>query len=189
MRTLAHHVAVAAMLLASGCDHAAIKASESLVGAKNPPSAAQLSRETIQINRWGGPRGDHFLSYELLPDNSLTVTHALRQPGGERTLARESFRLSANLGNEVRVSLARVRPETLRGIEYDTLPTGCPVIIDASPEVVVVFIGAKQRIGVSPVPQEGNCNSPQARQARQLVSHVIGSLPANHVATGFPDPN
>lgn len=173
------------MLLSSGCQQSAVKAPESLVGAKSLPTSSELVRETIQINRWGGPRLDHFLSYELRPDNSLTVTHSLRLPGGEKTLGKEAFHLAPDLANQLRTSLWRIRPQTLRGVEYDTLPTGCHVIMDAVPEAAVAFIDVKERIGISSIPPEADCQTEQARQARLLLSQALKSLPASKVATDF----
>jgi len=102
------------------------------VGAKGLPSARERAAEEIQINRRGGQRDDHMLTYDLSPNNSLTVAHTVDQIGGAKTVAKATFRLTPEAANRVRASLGRVRPERLTGIQDITLPTGCTVVIDAS---------------------------------------------------------
>jgi len=147
----------------------------------------KLSTEAIQINRRGGPLRDHMLTYDLSPSNSLTVAHTVDQLGGAKTLATATFHLTPEAANRVRTVLWRVRPERLTGIQNITLPTGCTVVVDASPQANVVFADAKQRLGISSIPSERVCDTPQARQARQLVSGVVAFFPGRSLAAEFPN--
>jgi hypothetical protein len=186
MRAAARLMWLISTLLTGACDRSAMAGSESLVGAKSLPSARDLAGEEIQINRRGGPHDDHVLTYDLSPSNSLTVAHSVDQLGGEKTVATAAFQLTPEVANHVRTLLWRVRPERLTDIRDITLPTGCSVVVDASPQANVVFIGRKQRVGISSIPRERVCDTPQAKQARRLVSGVLGLLPGSSVPARFP---
>jgi hypothetical protein len=147
----------------------------------------ELAAEEIQINRRGGPRDDHMLTYDLSPSNSLTVSHTVDQLAGAKTFATATFRLSPEAANHVRTLLRRVRPDRLTGIQDNTLPTGCTVVIDASPHANVVFTDAKHRLGISSIPRERVCDTPAARQARELVARVLATLPGRNIAAQFPN--
>ena len=186
MRVIDTLATLAALLFASACAQSSVKGPESLVRAKNLAPSRTLSAETIQINRRGGLRQEHLLSYELRPDNLLTVTHALQERGTDRTLARREFRLRPDLASEARASLARMRPPALRGVGSLTRPTGCAAIGDGLAEAdELLFIDAKERFGISTIPQEFSCNTAQARLARELISQVLTSLPGSQVAADF----
>jgi hypothetical protein len=187
MKAVGCLICITATLLAGACERSSLAGSESLVGAKSPPSMQELSAETIQINRRGGPRNEHMLTYDLYPSNSLTVAHTVDELGGTKALATATFHLAPEAANQVRTLLWRVRPARLTGIEDITLPTGCTVVIDASPQANVVFADTKQRLGISSIPRERDCDTPQARQARQLVSIAVASLPGRNLAAQFPN--
>jgi hypothetical protein len=187
MRAAARVMWLTATLLMGACGRSPLAGPQSLVGAKSLPSARELSAEAVQINRRGGPREGHMLTYDLSPSNSLTVAHTVDELGGAKTLATATFHLTPEAANKLRTMLWRVRPERLTGIEGITLPTGCTIVIDASPQANVVFADAKQRLGISSIPREGDCDTPQARQARQLVSGVLASLPGRNLAAQFPN--
>jgi hypothetical protein len=172
-----------ALLLAAGCDQSRSKAPDSLVGAKHLPPVSELSHETIQINHWGGARRDHLLTYELRPDNTLTVTHSLRAPGGDKTLGREAFGLAADAASQVRLTLSRLRPETLRGVEYVSYPVGCQPPIDSGDEVAIAFIDEHEKIGIFDLPYP--CRDSKAAAARNAIAAVMQSLPTSKVAAAF----
>jgi hypothetical protein len=184
MRIVAHHLWIVVLLLMGGCEQSEVKAPESLVGAKHLPSSSELSRETIQINRWGGLRRDHLLLYELRPDNSLIVTHFLQEPGGDRVLAQEAFTLAPDAAGLVRSTLSRVHPETLRGIEYVGYPAGCQPPIDSGDEVAIAFIGERKKIGIFELPYA--CKDGNAASARSLIAAMMKALPTSKVASVFP---
>ena len=188
MRVIGHVAGLAGIVLASACSPSGVKSSDSLVGATDLPSWRKLSGEMIQINRRGGPGQDHLLSYELGPDNSLTVTHSLQRVGVEIVLAKAQFRLQPDLAGRARTSLIRIRPAKLTGVESLTRPKGCGVTADASSEAgELVFIDGEERFGISTIPGEANCDTPQARLARQLLSQVLTSLPGTQIAAAFPN--
>ena len=113
---------LAVLLALEGCD----RSSDSIVGADNLPSAAELARETIQINRDSSVgRQVHYLTYELKPDNSLTITHALDGYQGDRVVGTESFQLPAERATTIRKVLTSFRPAKLQGVEYLVYPVGC----------------------------------------------------------------
>ena len=174
-----------ATLLTGACERSA--ASESLVGARALPSARELAAEEIQINRRGGPRDDHMLTYDFSPSNSLTVAHTVDQLGGAKTIATATFRLDPDAASQVRTLLWRLRPEHLTGIQDVALPTGCTVVIDASPQANVVFTDSKHRLGITSIPRESECDRPDARQARELVARVLASLPGRNLEAQFPN--
>jgi hypothetical protein len=180
MRIVARHLWVVVSLLSGGCEQSKVKTPESLVGAKHLPSASELSRETIQINRWGGPRRDHLLTYELRPDNSLIVTHLLR----DKVLAREAFALAPDAAGKVRSTLSRVRPEALRGIEYVGRPVGCQPPTDSGDEVAIAFIDERNKIGIFDLPHV--CKDGNADTARRSIAAVMKALPSSKVASAFP---
>jgi hypothetical protein len=182
MRITACRFWIVAFFLTGGCDQA--QAPESLVGAKQLPSANQLTHETIQINRWGGPRRDHLLTYELRPDNSLTVTHTLQAVGGDQSLGRDAFKLPPDAADRMRATLSRVRPETLRGVEYVNYPVGCQPPIDSGDEVTVAFIDTRDKIGIFSLPYV--CKEGDAAAARGAIATLMQSLPVSKVARAFP---
>ncbi len=111
-------------LLCVSCSGAAIEPSQSLVGAKELPSAKALSRETFYITR-GGEDGGDALSYEWRPDNSLTVTHTFSDNSARQTVkGRETLRVDPEIAMQIRQLLWRVRPAKLEGMEQDEHPVG-----------------------------------------------------------------
>lgn len=187
MRAAARLMWLTAILLTGACHRSAVAGRESLVGAKSVPSERELAAEEIQINRRGGPRNDHMLIYDLSPTNSLRVAHTVDELSGAKIVAAATFRLTPQAANHVRTSLWRVRPDRLTGIQDITLPAGCTVVIDASPQANVVFADAKHRMGISSIPRERDCDTPEARHARVLVSGVLAYLPGRKLTAGFPN--
>jgi hypothetical protein len=194
MRTFWHQSCVAAALLIAGCDKPAIDASQSLVGAKRLPTARALQREAIQINRgFGGNSG--LLSYELRPDNRLTITltHWDRETLKDVVDGKEAFNLPPDIASQARRGLWRLRPQTLQGIEWVVRPADCPPPpTDTFPEAAVVFIaeGAKpgiedDRLGVVEVPAQYTCDTRQGREARRVTQKILRSLPQSKVVARF----
>jgi hypothetical protein len=178
---------VAALVLAS-CGQPSFDASESLVGAKRLPPTAELLRETIQINRDTEFAGRHqFLTFELRPNNSLSVTHALEGYDGKDIVGKETFQLSPEVADSARKTLWRFRPENLRGVEDLAYPVGCRPPIDSGMEVAVAFFGRAPMqgdIGIFALPYA--CKEDQAAVARDVLGRMMQSLPASKVAAAFP---
>jgi len=74
--------------LCASCGDEGIAPSQSLVGAKELPSASALARESFYITRGGGAYGGDFLTYEWRPDNSLLVTHTFSDGRGTGEVVR-----------------------------------------------------------------------------------------------------
>jgi len=195
MRTLVHQLCVVAILLTTGCDRSAIDPSQSLVGAEQLPSARVLSREIIQINRGFGSTATGLLTYELQPDDTLTVTltHRDRDSSKEVTDGRETFHRSSNIASQARYALWRLRPETLQGLEWVTRPADCPPPpTDTFPESAVAFIaegpepGVKDdHIAVVDVPYLSSCKTRQSVEAHNVVQRVLQSFPSSRVAAEY----
>jgi hypothetical protein len=195
MWMVARQLWVASVFLVSACDKPAIDASQSLVGAKRLPTARTLSREVIQINRGFGSPTSSLLSYELRPDNSLTITltHRDHDTFKELTDGKEAFELSSGVAAQVRHDLWRLRPSTLQGIETPVRPADCPPPpTDTFPVAAVAFIaeGPKpgvedDRLGVIDVPAQYTCDTRQGREARDLIGKVLRSFPRSKVAAEF----
>jgi hypothetical protein len=180
-----------ALVLAS-CNRPAITPSESLVGATRLPPARALSRELIQINRGLGEMSAGFLSYELRPDNTLTITLSDRGGYRERVRGTETFRIPPGPAAQVRRNLWRLRPQELEGVDVDIRPVGCPSRPHDVGELAVAFIGKGPRpgveddpIGIFALPNAGSCATRQATEARRLLQSVIQSLPASKVAADY----
>ena len=183
--------AIAAALACASCQPRD-DASQSLVGADPLPSPAELSREIIQINRGYGTESEGFLSYELRPDDMLTVTHSDRRR--DQVVGEDRFRLPSGLAAQARRRLWRVRPARLEGLDaHEARPTGCE---RRGPhdfgELAVVFVrepggpgAADDAIGVFELPDAGSCVTAAAIEARALVRDVLGSFPRSRVAEGF----
>jgi len=183
---------VAATLLCVSCDQSAISPSQSLVGAKSLPTAAELSKETIEINTGFGDIGPGFLSYELKSDNSLTIT--LTAPDRDQILGQDKFRLAPDVADNARRMLWQVRPEKLEGIDaWATRPIACYRQYDHDfGELAVVFIAkgpgpgiAHDRVGVFELPTLDSCRSLAAMQARKLIDQVIHSFPSSKLPAEF----
>jgi hypothetical protein len=195
MRMAVHQTWIAAALMVSACDKPAIDPSQSLVGAKQLPTARVLSREVIQINRGFGGVTTSLLSYELRPDDALTITltHRDHDTFKQVTDGRERIDLPAGLASQARHDLWRLRPATLQGIERVVRPADCPPPpTDTFPEAAIAFIaeGPKPRVendrlGVVDVPAQYTCDTKQGREARELIAKVLTSFPQSKVAADF----
>src|SRR5687767_5138502 len=108
---------LAVPLLCVSCSDAAIGPSQSLVGAKELPSATALAREAFYITRGGGAYGGDALAYEWRPDNALLVTHTFSDGhgAGEVVRGKETLHVAPEVAAEVRQLLWRVRPAKLEG--------------------------------------------------------------------------
>jgi hypothetical protein len=183
---------MAASLALASCQPAGVEGSRSLVGADRLPSSSALSREIVQINRGYGEVSTGFLSYELRPDDTLAVTHTDR--ARDKVLGEERFRLAPGVAHKARRLLWRLRPATLEGVDaHEARPSGCR---RRGPhdfgELAVVFIDEggspgveDDRVGTFELPVPESCGTPQAREARQVMSQVMGSFPESRVAAGF----
>ena len=196
MGLVARISAVAASLLCLSCHRPAIEPSQSLVAAKNLPTAEVLSRETIQINRGLGswPSAPGSLEYELRPDGSLTVTHKkFDRDFHQITVGQQTFRLAQSAAMAARRLLWRLRPEPLQGITVEALPIGCPhPPIDAPPEFFVDFISegpkpgiADDKLGIVFLPYADDCRTKGAAEARSLIGTVLQSFPASNAAAEY----
>lgn len=108
---------IVGLLLCVSCDGPAVQRSQSLVGAQGLPPRISLAEETIEITRTArslSPYGIRLLSYELAPDNRLTVSHITRGDQNDAVLGRETFQLSADQGEKMRGLLWRLRPAHLQ---------------------------------------------------------------------------
>ena len=188
MRPIIHLVGVVAALAVASCGQSSFDASESLVGTKRLPPVAELLRETIQINRDTQLAGQsHFLTFELRPDNSMSVTHTLDGYDGSDIVGKETFQLPPDVADRARKTLWRLRPGNLQGVEDLTYPTGCSPPIDSGMEVAVAFFGKSPMqgdIGIFALPYE--CKEGQAAVARGALGKMMQSLPASKVAAAFP---
>lgn len=185
-------------LLCVSCSNAAIDPSQSLVGAKELPSATALARETLFITRGGHDWGGDSLSYELRPDDSLIITHSYLDDGMPKAAVKgkEAIRISHAVATQVRKLMWRVRPSTLegQGLDKDEVrPIGCE---RRGPhdfaEVGVAFIDEADpgttkddRVGVFELPRLDSCSSAASNQAREIVGHALRALPPSKVAAGF----
>ncbi len=191
MKTRFRYAAIAALLVLIGCERAAIRSSESLVGAEQLPSITELRRETIHIVRHSGDEGldSHLLIYELRPDDALTVSHVVRpvRPGDvdEFNRGEERFQISAATADRLRHMLWRVRPERLEGLEYVAIPSGCQYHLHDWGEVNVAFIGPDEEVGAFMLPDHRNCDTPAAVEARSMIQAVFQALPQSSVANAF----
>jgi len=188
MRPIIHLVGVVAAWAVASCGQSSFDASESLVGAKRLPSLTELHRETIQINRDTELDGrHHFLSFELRPDNSLSVTHSLDGYDGNDLVGKETFQLPPDVADGARKTLWRFRPGSLQGVEDLTFPVGCRPPIDSGMEVAAAFFGKSPiqgDIGIFALPYA--CKEGQAAVARGALGRMMQSLPASKVAAAFP---
>ena len=172
----------AALLALAGCG----PSSDSLVGATNLQSAVEVARETIQINRDSAVgRQDHYLTYELKPDNTLTVTHALDGYQGDQVVGSESFQLATERASKIRSVLTRFRPAKLQGVEYLVYPVGCDPPIDGGAEVAIAFFGGGDKIGIFALPYD--CKKGYSARARATFRELMKSLPSSKVAEAFPE--
>jgi hypothetical protein len=150
-----------------------------------------LAREIIYLSRGYGSFNSRRLSYELHPDNSLIVT--LTAKDFHTTEDQQTFRLPANVAAQARQSLWRLRPEDLKGVEWDTKPTGCRSdILDDFPEFAVAFIaeGPKpgiedDRVGATVLPYQSSCATREALAARNVVQSVLRSFPQSKPAAEY----
>ena len=183
---------VAASFLSASCQPPGAESTQSLVGADRLPSPAELSREMIQIHRGYGPVREEVLSYELPPDDTLTVT--LSDKRRDKVLGKESFRLASGNAGDARRRLWRLRPAKLEGVGADEArPSGCGRRgLDDFGELAVIFVNPGRepgfeddRIGIFELPDPHSCSTPQAREARRVVRQVMDLLPPSKVAAGF----
>jgi hypothetical protein len=185
---------VSTALFLISCDRPAIEPSQSLVGAKELPSSTTLSREIIYISRGFGWDSHDLLSYELRPDDVLTVTYDHTDRDTLKKISRKDiFHLSSNVTQRTRRMLWRVRPEQLKGIEWETKPVGCRSDrTDDFPEISVGFVaeGPKpgiedDRLGLFVLPYPSSCSTRSAVEVRSLMHQVLQSLPPSRVAVQF----
>ena len=169
-----------------GCSDQPVKQADRLVDGIALPSEKMLSRETIEINRgFGGDGfGEHFLSYELAPDNSLAVTHTFRP--NEQVVGREVFFLDHEVAMKARKLLWRLRPDDLQGVDTYVRPSGCVQRwVHDTPEIAVGFAASREMVGVFDLPRPASCETAAAKTARQMLSGVLASFPRSKVAEEF----
>jgi hypothetical protein len=184
-----------ASTLCVSCGDAAIAPSQSLVGAKELPSATALADETLYITRGGGAYGGDALSYELRPDNSLLITNTFsdRHEAGEIVRGKETLHIAPGVAAEVRQLLWRLRPAKLKGVEQDTRPTGCEREgLHDFGELTVGFVNEgdargieDDQVGIFALPTADSCNTSAAVEARSIVRRAPQLLPRSDVASDY----
>ena len=191
MRVLARQSCLVASILVAACDNSAIDSRRSLVGAKKLPSREVLSGETIQISHvFSGP-GAQRLTFELRPNESLTVT--LAATDGKIQGAKQTFQLSSTIAAQARWKLWRIRPER-EGVGW-TAPSDCPAqAANARPDLTVVFLTERpgELTGIVPratfgLPPKSICNTKAAEEARNLVRSVVQSFPPSKLPAEFSE--
>ena len=190
----------ATAMLCVSCNQPAVDRSQSLVGAGELPSTNNLSRETLYI--WRGDVSEDgvgdSVSYELRPNNSLTVIHVHRGPRhpAENVKGKETLRISPEVAMQFRKSMWRVRPATLEGqglAKPEVRPVGCERQADHDfGEVSVTFVGEANpmpsglaRLGMFRLPSAHSCDTPAATEARAVVWNALRLLPETKVVAGF----
>ena len=189
---------LALAVLCAACDIPAIEPGSSLVGANRIPSAAILSREVIYM-AWDKDNSDgHLLSYELRPDDTLTIAHTTFGKGDalRETISEQTIRVSPKIAKRARAMIWRVRPPKMVG-QIDEVapvrPVGCkPSGFHDFAELGVTFISKGKanninddRYGAFELPYLSSCNTSAAVQARKVVWEVIRVLPTNKVRSNF----
>jgi hypothetical protein len=190
MRPLVHRSWLLTVLLAAACDGSPIDPSRSLVGAKKLPSAQMLARETIQIEReFGGP-GAQRLTFQLRPDDKLTIILAAATDPQTQSKT-QTFHLSSGIAEDARSNLWRVRPEQ-QGAGVN-LPSDCPPRSAANaPALTVVFTSPTPNArfdnshrAVFGLPPQSVCNTEKAKEARNLIRSVIHSFPPSNLPAEY----
>ncbi len=186
---------VSVLLLCMSCGAPAIDPSTSLVGAKTLPSEAALSSEIIYIRLGGGPDGGHSLTYELRPDDSLSITHKFSdyRSAANTVKGQETFRMSRDSAMSVRRLFWRVRPEKLDFPDGEHRPMGCTPIGSHDFGEVSIMFHAKGRtssiednpMGQFRLPYADGCKTPAAAEAREVVWRAIHLLPASKTAAAY----
>ncbi len=179
----------------AGCNWEA-QSPKSLVGATVLPSAEVLSKETIYITRGGSPDGgDDSLTYEWLPDGSLTITLTFTDYRLFKTVkGRETLRVAPPVAAQARQLFWRLRPAKLEGLEqWPARPIGCE---RQGPhdfgEIAIGFIheGPKpgiddDEVGLVELPTPQSCSTLAAAEARVVFREALALLPKSKVAAEF----
>lgn len=186
-------------LLCASCNGAATNPTQSVVGAREVPTATSAGRETFYISRGGGAYGGDTLSYEWNPDNSLVVRHTFSDGTGNDEVVRgqEILHIPPLVASQARQLLWRVRPAEFGGVEQDTRPTGCE---RQGPhdfgEVTIGFVNEgpaigieDDQVGIFALPTAESCNTTAAIEARTVVSRALKLLPKSKVAAAFERSN
>lgn len=185
-------------VLCAGCDIPAIEPGSSLVGTNRIPSAAILSREVIYM-AWDEDNSDgYLLSYELRPDDTLTIVHSRYGEGDALrvTISERTVRVSPEIARRARAMIWRVRPAKMVD-QVDEVapvrPVGCKHsgLHDVG-ELGVTFISKgnskninDDRYGAFELPYTSSCNTSAAIQARKVIWGASRLLSANTVNSSF----
>lgn len=178
-----------ALYLCSSCDEPAV-APERLVSG-SLPAARELSRETILIEQGFGGEGYgvHRLTYQLTPDDQLSIAYGLVTRAGP--VVNEKFRLKSDEADRIREALWRLRPRVLASEwvgEWSARPLGCKMQgpHDQGEAVVAYISGENDDKGASfELPTAESCDTAAARQARRVLQQVFGSFPDSEIVTEF----
>lgn len=179
-----------ALSLCASCDEPKV-VPERLVSGSNLPVAGELTRETILIEQGFGGEGYgvHRLTYRVTPDDQLAIAYGLVTQG--QPVAKENFGLQSDEADRIREILWRLRPQVLTPDwvdEWSARPLGCKMQGPHDQgEVVVAYISGKNDDeGASfELPTVQSCDTPAARQARQLLQQVFSSFPNSEIVTEF----
>ncbi|RIV83378.1 hypothetical protein [Aurantiacibacter zhengii] len=188
-------------LSVTACDDDDAAVSRSLVDAGFWQSKDVSADEAIEVfwNLGGGLNDEptHILSYQIGPGNTLKVAHLERLGATDRTIAEEVFQLPANVADNARTQLWRLRPRKLGSFDDPSMfvrPIGCePISAHDVAELNVAFLNDNDTSQVTEddlmalfeLPSRRSCDNDHARQARQLLSRVIEGLPKSRVTRDF----
>jgi hypothetical protein len=152
-------------------------------------------RETVHIASGGGTDGGHSLTYELGPDDSVTITHDYSDGAGcSEVKGKETFAIPADQARQVRQLLWRVRPTVFEGVEsYGSRSIGCERKgpHDFGELSVWFYEEARARktegreMGAFELPYPQSCDTAAAREARRVVRHALDLLPESRVVRGY----
>jgi len=173
-----------AALALTGCDRTA-EPPKSLVGATRLPSSADLHKETIIIARKGGQDWNELLNIEIRPTNQVVAAH---YHGEDKTpVAQESLKVSVQDAEQMRRVLWRLRPDDGAPAEK-TVPVGCRYVDDAGFDWGVMYWREDKPANFLEfsLPYPEFCKAPAYREARALITAVVGALPRSNVVERFP---
>jgi hypothetical protein len=176
-------IAVASALLLGACHKPSSQEFGSLVGVKKMPSGEALNHETILINLRYSPTTPRMLTYELRPDNTITITQSLSEPGGDKDISKEVLTLVPAKTARMRAYLWRLRPSKLADLSAITYPTDCHPPIDASSELTVAFVDPERNVGVFALPYI--CKNGASAEARKVARAAIAVIPRTKTAEAF----
>ncbi len=167
------------------CERRTAQQVQSLVGAKNLPSMADLHKETIALARMGGKDAKDTLTIEIRPTDEVVVSHSRGQD--KAPLAQETGHLSGVKAESIRRRLWRLRPDDGAPAQ-NTIPLGCHYVYDAGYDWAVAYVRKDKpaNFAMFTLPYAEYCNTPAYAEARDLIRAVVAALPHSNVIQQFP---